>query len=71
MYCGISRFNKVKNKFGPVGAAASGSVLVGGLITLQLLTLYITPDCHVYLDKTARFAGGVFGRKAGVSAEAG
>jgi len=27
-------------------------VLVGGLITLPLLTLYITPDCHVHLDKT-------------------
>jgi HAE1 family hydrophobic/amphiphilic exporter-1 len=44
--------------------------VVGGLITSQLLTLYITLVYYVYLDKAARYAGRLFGRKAGAPARA-
>lgn len=50
-----------------------GLCVVGGLITSQLLTLYITPVYYMYMDKVARFAGRLFGRQteAPVAVEAG
>ncbi len=45
-----------------------GLCVVGGLITSQLLTLYITPVYYMYMDTFARFAGRLFGRQTGAPA---
>jgi HAE1 family hydrophobic/amphiphilic exporter-1 len=45
-----------------------GLCVVGGLVTSQLLTLFITPVYYLYLDKLARFARRLFGRPEGAEA---
>lgn len=45
-----------------------GLCVVGGLVTSQLLTLYITPVYYMYLDALGRFVMRLWGKKPAISA---